>query len=109
MDLNDPGDEYDDYGTLLSPIISSTDPSGYCVSFWYHMYGDDVNKLSAYYEVRGTPQETLWSRTGSQGPYWKYGQVSELLYGFSATHKQTVRFAMLKRNTVQEELVDLSL
>ena len=76
MDFINPDDKYNDVGTLLSPIITSDDASGWCVSFWYHMYGNDVNKLRAYYEVRQTPFETLWSRTGSQGPVWRYGQVN---------------------------------
>ena len=78
MDFIDEDDKYDDYGTLRSQALTSTGISGWCVSFWYHMYGDDINKLSAYYEIRGTRIETLWSRTGSQGPVWRYGQVSTL-------------------------------
>jgi len=76
MDFVDEDDDYDDYGSLRSHLLTATDPSGWCISFWYHMYGDDVNKLSAYSEVRDIAGDTLWSRTGSQGPVWRYGQVN---------------------------------
>ena len=63
---------------LQSALLTSDDPSGWCVSFWFYMYGDSVNQLSAYFVQRGF-QNLLWSQIGSKGPQWRYGQVTFLV------------------------------
>ena len=76
MDYDEPGeDHYNDPGTITSPQITSTDPSGWCVTFWYHMYGDYINTLRAYSSQRGFESDSLWTRKGVQGTVWRYGQV----------------------------------
>ncbi|KAF8778576.1 MAM and LDL-receptor class A domain-containing [Argiope bruennichi] len=51
--------------------------SGVCFKFWYHMYGNDPGSL--YVKVQDFHDEdkveTIWYRSKSQGPDWKYGQA----------------------------------
>ena len=67
-----------DPGRLVSPTVTSADEYGLCVSFWYHMYGDYVNELRVFIRQREYESASLWSRKGSKGPQWYYGQVGLL-------------------------------
>uniref|UniRef100_H2Y3P5 MAM domain-containing protein n=1 Tax=Ciona intestinalis TaxID=7719 RepID=H2Y3P5_CIOIN len=67
--MNDPAQ-------VFSPMLTVTDENGLCLTFWYHMYGDHVNQLGVYVKQRDYTSGLLWSRQGSLGSSWNYGQVS---------------------------------
>jgi len=77
-----------DFATVLVPTLSYT--GSVCVSFWYHMYGYHISKLSIILRLPGQPDETVWSATGEQGDYWSQQQITVNDYdplkqiGFSA-------------------------
>lgn len=73
MSQSVPGEEHEVF--LKSTPITSEDAYGWCIRFWYHMYGDSINYLRSYYVQRGV--KTLsWYQSGSKGPQWRFGQVS---------------------------------
>ena len=41
---------------------------GYCMSFWYHMYGSDIGTL--WISNGGSGSVPLWSKSGDQGDQW---------------------------------------
>ena len=53
-----------DIARLDSPILPSTD--GYCLSFWYHMYGPHVGKLRVR-QLWNLKSKVHWVRKGTQG------------------------------------------
>lgn len=62
---------------LISATIPATgDTGGKCLTFWYHMYGPDVNTLNVYVLLGGHTGKPLWSRSGTQGNKWIKGQVT---------------------------------
>ncbi|XP_041364647.1 MAM and LDL-receptor class A domain-containing protein 1-like isoform X2 [Gigantopelta aegis] len=59
------------FARLVSPKITD-EPTGYCIQFWYHMYGLDVKALKIIrqsVEKRGEKQ--LWQTTGQHGNWWR--------------------------------------
>ena len=66
---------YNDTARLISALIPKNSRPGTCISFWYHMYGPDINTLSVYTKSGGSLGSPIWKRTGSQGNKWKYAQV----------------------------------
>lgn len=58
---------------LISPNINVRS-SGVCLKFWYSMYGANVNTLNLYSRMSQVMSK-VWTRTGNQGPDWKYSQV----------------------------------
>ena len=66
-----------DIARLNSSQISATAGStGKCFTFWYHMYGPDINTLQIFTSVHGIPGPAVWSRIGSHGNQWRKGQVT---------------------------------
>ena len=59
-----------DSATLLSEDMTGDK----CVSWWFHMYGANVNVLNVH-KIVGTSRTLEWSRRGNQGTDWMYGQV----------------------------------
>ena len=57
---------------LLSGQIPSPAGSDNCLTFWYYMYGDQVEVLNVYVEDVGWTgfSNPTWMRTGSQGEHW---------------------------------------
>ena len=47
---------------------------GKCVTFWFHMYGPDIDRLNILKRV-GSKDMMVWTRRGNQGTDWMYGQV----------------------------------
>ncbi|XP_077864144.1 MAM and LDL-receptor class A domain-containing protein 1-like [Saccoglossus kowalevskii] len=73
-------DSFINIANMTANLRSSTVPSnsdGRCVTFWYHMYGENVNTLALKYRsgILGLLSDAIWSRTGTQGIDWMYGQV----------------------------------
>jgi len=53
-----------------------TGVDGLCVEFWYFMYGRDIGSLNIYWLTGGgAEQELVWTKHGTHGPQWRYGQV----------------------------------
>ncbi|PIK50171.1 putative MAM and LDL-receptor class A domain-containing protein 1 [Apostichopus japonicus] len=68
------GQQKDDVARLITPEITA--PSqGYCLQFWYHMYGVSINALNVYVQTDGGPGTLEWTRSGNQGDRWTRGQV----------------------------------
>ncbi|XP_076802493.1 MAM and LDL-receptor class A domain-containing protein 1-like [Clavelina lepadiformis] len=64
-----------DYARLISSA-QTPGVEGLCVEFWYFMYGRDIGNLNIYYITGGGAyQELLWTRKGTRGPQWLYGQA----------------------------------
>lgn len=65
------------YNSETAHLISSSLPATNqtCLSFWYHMYGGDIDTLKVL--VGNINQnQTVWSRTGQSGNRWLQGQVT---------------------------------
>ena len=56
---------------LVSPLLPPTDTIGYCLTFWYHMFGSDMGTLEllAIEPYTARPM-TLWSLRGTQRNAW---------------------------------------
>lgn len=64
-----------DTARLISPTLPRNTRPGTCISFWYHMFGPDINRLSVYTKVGGSPGSVIWQKIGNQANAWKYGQI----------------------------------
>ena len=65
-----------DIAKLISAQVPATTGSnGKCLSFWYHMYGADINTLSVYVRT-GSHDTLLWSKSGTRGDKWIKALVS---------------------------------
>ncbi len=48
-----------------------------CLSFWYHMLGEDMGSLEVFLRDEKTGSNTpVWVRSGDQGPEWKQANVT---------------------------------
>ncbi|XP_045197098.2 MAM and LDL-receptor class A domain-containing protein 1-like isoform X2 [Mercenaria mercenaria] len=64
-----------DVANNTARLISPQKDSGqYCFSFWYHMYGNHINRLSLS-KKEGTDTKELFLKTGDQGKQWILGQI----------------------------------
>ncbi|XP_070567019.1 MAM and LDL-receptor class A domain-containing protein 2-like [Ptychodera flava] len=64
-----------DKALLVTEGLPATGPSGNCFSFWYHMYGIDVESLDVYIKLVGQSSRSLiYRREGSYGNEWRYAQ-----------------------------------
>ncbi|XP_050391165.2 MAM and LDL-receptor class A domain-containing protein 2 [Patella vulgata] len=74
-----------DKARIESPeIIQST--STQCLSFWYHMYGEDMGDLNVYIKTNQTGLgDAVFTRAGDQGNVWKrsYVNVSQISSAYS--------------------------
>ena len=59
---------------IYSKTIAKPLPKGYCLSFYYHMYGDDVGTLNAY-AVTALREISIFSKTGSQTNKWQLASI----------------------------------
>ncbi|KAK0068562.1 MAM and LDL-receptor class A domain-containing protein 2, partial [Biomphalaria pfeifferi] len=58
-----------DNTVLISPVLTGSK----CLTFWYFMWGDHVNKLNVY---AGTSMNMLfWFRQGTQGKQWNQANI----------------------------------
>nr|XP_039270832.1 MAM and LDL-receptor class A domain-containing protein 1-like [Styela clava] len=62
-----------DAARLITEMITP-DHNGVCMEFWYFMYGRDVGRLNLYWQDQ-ISREIIWTKIGTHGPHWKYGQV----------------------------------
>ena len=66
---------HNDTARLISALIPKNSRPGTCISFWYHMYGPDINTLSVYTKSGGSLSSPIWKRTGNQANKWKHALV----------------------------------
>lgn len=59
-------------------LVSPTVPSGnYCLTFWYHMYGQSIDHLNVYTMAGNTiPSTPVWTRARNQGNAWFSANVN---------------------------------
>lgn len=60
---------YGEKATLYSPQIAIPQGQSKCFSFWYYMYGEDVNTLEVLMATGGT-QKQIWTQQGNKGAKW---------------------------------------
>ncbi|KAK1787196.1 hypothetical protein P4O66_017048 [Electrophorus voltai] len=64
-----------DVAQLKSPLLPPAGQDGYCLSFWYHMFGATVGSLKILLQNSGSREsEVVWQRVGSQGNEWQVAQ-----------------------------------
>ncbi|XP_037401783.1 MAM and LDL-receptor class A domain-containing protein 1 isoform X2 [Pygocentrus nattereri] len=60
---------------LKSPLLPSAGEKGYCLKFWYHMFGATIGSLKLFLQNIDSRKTTLiWQRVGSQGNEWQLVQ-----------------------------------
>ena len=59
-----------DTARLLSPVLTLSQ----CLNFWYHMYGQHVNRLNVYTKT-AKKMNLAWSKYGSHGNQWRAAHV----------------------------------
>lgn len=64
-----------DKARLVSPTIRHSS-SGYCLQFWYHMYGRTSGNLTVLSQSVIGQEVILWSRQGDQGSVWRFQMVN---------------------------------
>jgi hypothetical protein len=65
----------DDKARLESILVSEVPPNK-CLSFYYHMFGKDVNTLNAIIKRSFNDEDIVWTKSGDQGNIWKHGLVN---------------------------------
>ncbi|EDO47788.1 predicted protein [Nematostella vectensis] len=67
-----------DSAVLLSANVPRSYPNNMCLIFWYHMYGQHVDKLNIYMKDPASstlPPSPVWTKSGTQGDRWRRGQI----------------------------------
>uniref|UniRef100_A0A8C0WFD5 Enteropeptidase n=1 Tax=Castor canadensis TaxID=51338 RepID=A0A8C0WFD5_CASCN len=80
------------------PIHPTLEPA--CLSFWYHMYGQNVYKLSINLTSDENTEKTIFERQGNYGENWNYGQV---------TLNETVEFKVAFNGFKNQLMSDIAL
>ena len=75
IEASEPRKPNDTAKLISSSVAGTTASGGKCLSFWYHMYGADINTLSVYVRT-GAYDTLLWSKTGTRGDKWIQALVS---------------------------------
>uniref|UniRef100_A0ABM5FV81 Enteropeptidase n=1 Tax=Pogona vitticeps TaxID=103695 RepID=A0ABM5FV81_9SAUR len=78
---------------LLSLVLIPTS-NMFCLSFWYHMYGATVYRLSIkiLHDDNQNVEQTIFQKEGNFGNNWNYGQIT-----LNETSSFKVAFEALKR------------
>ncbi|KAK1344221.1 hypothetical protein QTO34_014786, partial [Cnephaeus nilssonii] len=69
-----PGGRPERVGLLSLPLNPTLEPV--CLSFWYHMYGENVYKLSINISSDQNMEKNIFQKEGNYGNNWNYGQVT---------------------------------
>ncbi|KAJ8347859.1 hypothetical protein SKAU_G00264480 [Synaphobranchus kaupii] len=85
------------------PLAHSIEPM--CLSFWYHMYGEDVRLLKVFVENQ-TIFTVIFQKDGNYGDQWNYGQAT-----LNDTADLTVVFEAEKNRGIRNDIAldDISL
>ncbi|XP_077864148.1 MAM and LDL-receptor class A domain-containing protein 1-like [Saccoglossus kowalevskii] len=63
-------------GRLRSPKHAATKGDASCITFWYHIEGDDESELRVYIDtLNGTLIGPIWSTHFDQGAFWHIGAI----------------------------------
>lgn len=65
-----------DKARIISPLFTqftSTGGGSECITFYYHMYGQDAGTLRLY--ALTSTSDLLWTRSKDQGNGWRIAQV----------------------------------
>ena len=85
--------QFNNSARIRSPTFSTSGDT--CVTFWYHMYGPNVNRLSMYVAPSASQQGTvMWTRSGNKGFQWHQASVD---IG-TVTNAQVRQTALVKHN-----------
>ena len=69
-----------DKAWIESEVIQ-TNGHGKCVTFWFHMYGEDIGELKVIMQVGQQSYSEVWSLSGDHGDGWIQGQAPMLSRG----------------------------
>ncbi|XP_076116199.1 MAM and LDL-receptor class A domain-containing protein 1-like isoform X1 [Mytilus galloprovincialis] len=58
----------------LVSLEQTSSSSDRCVTFWYHMYGQDTGTLNVYLQTNGITGKPVWRKKGEQGNAWRLGE-----------------------------------
>ncbi|XP_015227028.1 PREDICTED: MAM and LDL-receptor class A domain-containing protein 1-like [Cyprinodon variegatus] len=61
---------------MYSPLYPES--KGFCVQFWYHMYGKGMGTLNVYQQSEDGEEVLIFSQSGDQGMFWRFAQGSLL-------------------------------
>ncbi|KAL6098208.1 tmprss15 [Pungitius sinensis] len=75
----------------------SAQPQLMCLSFWYHMFGEDVHRLRVL--LSGPPVIVVMQKDGNYGDNWNYGQVT-----LNLTTETVVVFEGLKKGGLRNDI-----
>ena len=68
------GHQAGDTARLVTPQIPSGGDHLSCLSFWYHLYGEDLDTVNLNM-IRDGVNNTLWTKFSTQGNIWKSAKV----------------------------------
>uniref|UniRef100_A0A2R9A5N9 Enteropeptidase n=1 Tax=Pan paniscus TaxID=9597 RepID=A0A2R9A5N9_PANPA len=94
-----PGGRQERVGLLSLPLDPTLEPA--CLSFWYHMYGENVHKLSINISNDQNMEKTVFQKEGNYGDNWNYGQVT-----LNETVKFKVAFNAFKNKILSDIALD---
>jgi hypothetical protein len=63
---------------FFQDTVPTTVGKSYCLSFWYHMTGNDVGALYVHWPADASPGydiRPVWSRVGNYSNRWLHGEV----------------------------------
>ncbi|CAM1344713.1 VPS10 domain-containing protein [Tenacibaculum amylolyticum] len=60
---------------LLTPCLDLTNTTNPVVTFKYHMYGRNINRLNIALTTNDTRWKRVWTEVGAQGNSWKTGTL----------------------------------
>ncbi|XP_061694563.1 MAM and LDL-receptor class A domain-containing protein 2 isoform X2 [Syngnathoides biaculeatus] len=64
-----------DVAQLKSALLPPAVQQGYCLVFWYHMFGATVGSLRVFLLTAESMEKTLvWQKSGNQGDEWRAAQ-----------------------------------
>nr|XP_057907663.1 MAM and LDL-receptor class A domain-containing protein 1-like [Doryrhamphus excisus] len=58
---------------LKSALLPPAGEQGYCLTFWYHMFGATVGSLSMFLHT-AMDKTLVWQKSGNQGDEWQLAQ-----------------------------------
>nr|XP_043898970.1 enteropeptidase [Solea senegalensis]XP_043898971.1 enteropeptidase [Solea senegalensis] len=71
-----------------------------CLSFWYHMFGEDVHRLRVLLvPLSPSLPVVLFQKDGNYGDNWNHGQVT-----LNVTTRATVEFEALKKGGMRNDI-----
>ncbi|XP_041808728.1 enteropeptidase [Chelmon rostratus] len=94
-----PGQRPKSFSIHSLPLTPPTEPM--CLSFWYHMFGEDVHRLSVllHQPTPSSAATVVFQKDGNYGDSWNYGQVT-----LNLTTETTVVFEALKKGGVRNDI-----